>query len=709
MPANVTANIDWAAVQREIFAASGPQSATESSFPRRHSAAPQGSHDQRMRSLSLSLPWRRPKNVLFSHHDYSHAAHEDAIADDSHEPFAHGTEHRRTRPTGALKGMLRRASHSIRGMVHRRPSLLHEEDTIYEKNMTESSRPSTANLTWNKLRQATGFRHARSACGLDASYNLPYRPAQQQTNAPIPAFGDEPPYIPVHGGAAAKASAALQNEYAARQSLQNRWLDEDGNDRESGIGIVLSGGSADFDVEAEAAARAAANMTRVDFVSQLPTELAIQILAKLDAAALTRLSTVCRGWAALIQNQHVWRESFCREMATTYATGRPVAPDTGMGIPKTVPGNDWRRAYQIKRELNQRWREGKARPVYLSGHTDSVYCLQFDESKIISGSRDKTIRVWDMRTLECRLVLGPPEVVQAPAVLTDADGYDAHYAAGSDDEQRLVASRPDVASFSTHHKASILCLQYDDEILVTGSSDASAIVYDIKDGYRPIRRLEHHTAAVLDLVFDDKHIVTCSKDTTICVWDRRTGRLVRQLRGHAGPVNAVQMRGDTVVSCSGDFLVKLWSIDTGRPIREFAGHTKGLACSQFSEDGRFVASAGNDKVIRIWDARTGECVHEMRAHDNLVRSLHIDSVSGRLVSGSYDTDIKVWDMATGQQLLDFPRWHASWVLSAKSDYRRIVSTGQAPKILIMDFGADIDGVDMLESLPALSSRDSGFF
>lgn len=327
--------------------------------------------------------------------------------------------------------------------------------------------------------------------------------------------------------------------------------------------------------------------------------------------------------------------------------------------------------------------------------------------KIITGSRDKTIRVWDMHTLECRLVIGPPEIVQKPEVLVDDDGEPVHYAASSDSQKGAV-SMPTPVSFAEHHKASILCLQYDDEILVTGSSDATCIVYDIRAGYRPIRRLRHHEAAVLDLAFDDKHIVTCSKDVSICVWDRETGTLLRQLRGHTGPVNAVQMRGNTIVSCSGDFLVKLWNIDTGKNIREFAGHTKGLACSQFSEDGRYVASAGNDKVIRIWDANTGECVREMRAHDGLVRSLHIDSVSGRLVSGSYDTDIKVWDMETGHQLLDFPRWHASWVLSAKSDYRRIVSTGQDPKILIMDFGADVDGIGMLESSDRSAHVNAGF-
>lgn len=679
---------DWAAVQQEIFsAAADPCSNTDTTSYARHAEAPARPHDQRTRSLSLSLPWRRPRSSIFSHDDFTHA-HENAV-DDAHDSH-NGPERRHV---GSLKGMFRRASHSIRGAVRRRPSILNE-DTIYEQNMPDS-RPSTSHSAWNKLCQATGFRHSKSFYNhADGSHRQ-----TSHVNVPIPALGNEPPFIPEHSGAAAKASAAMQNEYMARHGLQNRWLhkttSEDNNDRESGIGIVLTGTSADFDID-EAIAAKEADISRIDFVTKLPLELAIPILAKLDAAALAKVSTVSRSWAKIIRNQHIWRESYLREMSGTYATGHPVKPDTGLGIPSMVPNHDWKRAYQIKRELNKRWKEGKARPVYLSGHKDSVYCLQFDEKKIISGSRDRTVRVWDMRTLECRLIIGPPEVVHYDELLLDDDGTPAHYAADSENG-RIATSKPKIVTFPEHHKASILSLQYDDEILVTGSSDGTAIVYDIKDGYRPIRRLRTHSAAVLDLVFDKKHIVTCSKDTTICVWDRKTGALIRQLRGHAGPVNAVQMRGNTIVSCSGDFRVKLWNIDTGKIIREFTGHTKGLACSQFSEDGRYVASAGNDKVIRIWDANTGECVHEMRAHENLVRSLHIDSVSGRLISGSYDTDIKVWDMETGHQLLDFPNWHASWVLSAKSDYRRIVSTGQDPKILIMDFGSDIDGVEMLES------------
>jgi F-box and WD-40 domain protein 1/11 len=322
--------------------------------------------------------------------------------------------------------------------------------------------------------------------------------------------------------------------------------------------------------------------------------------------------------------------------------------------------------------------------------------LIFHRHKIITGSRDKTIRIWNLHTYACELIIGPPEVVNDPGLMITDEGHARHFT-NMPDGDRVAECIPKTVSFDLYHCASILCLQYDQDILVTGSSDGTCIVYSIKDGYKPFLHLRYHSAAVLDLAFDEKHIVTCSKDITICVWDRATGNLLRQLKGHAGPVNAVQLRGNTIVSCSGDFTVKLWNIDSGKQIREFSGHTKGLACTQFSEDSRLIASAGNDRIIRIWDANTGECLRQIEAHDNLVRSLHIDSVSGRLISGSYDQDIKVFDIESGRLLLDFPKWHTSWVLGARSDYRRIVSTGQEPKILIMDFGLQIEGIEVLES------------
>lgn len=676
-----------------------------------------GSSQQRSRtrSISISTFFGRPRASHFAtqHTFQDLPRHFDELAVDDEPIDRYGDSRPRvlshghvSHQPGGLKSIIRRASTSLRGMVNRRPLAVRGEAAYGGGESADPARPSTAHPAWHRIRHPHGIRQSRSFYGLNVTYEpsvMAERSAYTSYMA-RPGIGNEPPVIPESSGAAAKAAAAIQNEYFVRQA---QFLypnsSEECNDVESGVGITVTSPE-----------ERASLISRVDFVAKLPTELAIHIFGQLDASALANAQLVSVHWRQMIENQHIWRDSCLRETTAAFATSNPVQPNTGQGIPMPLPSTDWKDIYRVRTELANAWRKGNSRPVFLNGHTDSIYCLQFDEyvhlvisltklqltmcrRKIITGSRDRTIRVWDLHTLKCQLIIGPPDVVSNYDMLFDAEGNTVHSATNSHSNERIVESIPKAVSFVEHHNASILCLQFDDKVLITGSSDGSCIVYDIHNEYRPIMRLRRHTAAVLDLAFDDKHIVTCSKDVSICVWDRVTGELIRQLRGHKGPVNAVQMRGNTIVSCSGDCRVKLWNIDTGKNIREFVGHTKGLACSQFSEDGRFVASAGNDKTIRIWDANTGECIREIKAHKNLVRSLHIDSVSGRLISASYDTDIKVWDMKTGEPLLEFPQWHTSWVLSAKSDYRRIVSTGQEPRILILDFGAEIEGIEKLES------------
>lgn len=79
-----------------------------------------------------------------------------------------------------------------------------------------------------------------------------------------------------------------------------------------------------------------------------------------------------------------------------------------------------------------------------------------------------------------------------------------------------------------------------------------------------------------------------------------------------------------------------------------------------------------------------------------MRSLHMDSTNGRIVSGSYDMSVKVFDAVSGELSIDLPGWTTSWMLSAKSDYRRIVATSQDSRTVIMDFGYGLDGIELLE-------------
>ncbi|KAL1953071.1 hypothetical protein VTO42DRAFT_3633 [Malbranchea cinnamomea] len=522
---------------------------------------------------------------------------------------------------------------------------------------------------------------------------------------PIPGYGTEPPILPddLSSGAAARAAAAAQNEQirldrkASKidyQSFRDDLPIKPSFDSESGIEISIQDAT---DSEDEV------DIVRKDPANILPAEIMAQILSFLDADSLKQAELVSRTWYAQASSHHVWRDVFYREfrrrkmpLEATY--GKPQS----MGLGKALPNRDWKKMYAVRRALEKRWKNGKAAAIYLHGHKDSVYCVQFDEKKIITGSRDRTIRVWDAHfPWPCVKVIGAPHdpaaPVQAPTMVPSSDSPGASPFISICPPARpaidLMTRDPE---HDIHHSASILCLQYDDEIMVTGSSDSTCIVWDMRNDYKPICRLRGHTAGVLDVCFNDKYILSCSKDTNICIWDRHTRELLRTLTDHRGPVNAVQLRGDLAVSASGDGAAKLWDLKTFTCIKEFSSRDRGLACIEFSEDARTILAGGNDQVIYQFDAKTGELVKEYKGHTGLVRSLHLDNVNGRIVSGSYDQSVKVFDTESGELSIDLPGWTTSWMLSAKSDYRRIVATSQDARAVIMDFGYGLDGIDLLE-------------
>ncbi|KAI3177033.1 hypothetical protein DTO027I6_1932 [Penicillium roqueforti] len=520
--------------------------------------------------------------------------------------------------------------------------------------------------------------------------------------APIPGRGQAPPVLPNHmsAGAAARAAAAAQNEQmeAARKAeLENKMLDlRVPQDSESGICIDLGDRSDTSDSELLA-------MTRLDPVALLPAEITSHIFSYLDPDSLMDAELVSRAWCRA-SSSHVWRHVFRNAYGRRPLSETASKVKLSSGLGKSIPNQDWKKKFLVRRALDQRWKDGKAAAIYLQGHEDSVYCSQFDENKIITGSRDRTVRVWDAHyPWSCKKIIGPP------AARTFRDGpvnNPTFQATGKAPFMTITPPWPtpdEIAAITTplekesiYHSASILCLQFDEEIMVTGSSDFTCIMYDVKDDYRPIRRLSGHQAGVLDVCFDDRYIVSCSKDTTICVWDRNTGALLRQLNGHEGPVNAVQLRGDLIVSASGDGVAKMWNVISGQCVKEFTSKDRGLACVEFSDDGRTILTGGNDRIIYQFDANTGELVNELHGHSGLIRSLHLDSANKRIISGSYDMSVKVFDRDTGNMSIDFPGWTTSWMLSVQSDYRRIVATSQDSRAVIMDFGYGIDGIDLLE-------------
>lgn len=438
-------------------------------------------------------------------------------------------------------------------------------------------------------------------------------------------------------------------------------------------------------------------------MQNLPGEITELIFSHLDAPSLTRAEGVSRAWQQVASSSHVWKTVFLRRFEPqVHVSPKPISMGgAGCGkfkYGKPLPGQNWKDMYRVRMTINRRWRGCSPNAIYLNGHTDSVYCCQFDERKIITGSRDRTIRVWDMETYTCKKVIGGPSNQPAPHTPAPLEVHREtvlnHPSLNGTDEGNAMYHIP-----REYHEASILCLQYDDQIMVTGSSDTSCLVWDISSpdyNFQPITRLEGHSQGVLDVALDARYIVSCSKDAAINVWDRKTFKHIRTLTGHRGPVNAVQLRGNFLVSASGDGVAKLWNLESGACIKEFPSEDRGLAAVEFSDDARYVLAGGNDHVVYKFDALNGQLLHTSAKHGGLVRSLFLDAQNGRVVSGSYDQSIRISDFHTGEVFGVYENWTTSWILSAKGDYRRVVATSQDGRVVVLDFGWEVHGAGMLE-------------
>jgi F-box and WD-40 domain protein 1/11 len=116
----------------------------------------------------------------------------------------------------------------------------------------------------------------------------------------------------------------------------------------------------------------------LDPVALLPAEISAHILSYLDPDSLLNSELVSRSWLQATSS-HVWKRVFhgAYERRPQSETATKFKQSAGLG--KSIPKQDWKKMFLVRRALDQRWKDGKAAAIYLQGHTDGVYCSQFDE------------------------------------------------------------------------------------------------------------------------------------------------------------------------------------------------------------------------------------------------------------------------------------------------------------------------------------------
>lgn len=422
------------------------------------------------------------------------------------------------------------------------------------------------------------------------------------------------------------------------------------------------------------------DLVRIDFLTVLPIELGFKILGYLDAKSLAKASQVSKKWKTLADDDVVWHHLCTQHIAKKCTT-------CGWGLPLL----ERKRLKRTKQAMEERLQTLRA------------------QSPMVSPMLNPTVS-------ECTPV-APLKRSHDAMELQDAEPSSSNIRPWRDVyierykvENNWRLGRQRMTEFV--HPSSVLCLQFDDTYLITGTFNGDVTIWDIETA-KKVRTLKGHIYAVSALKFDQNKLVTGSWDQSVRVWNYRTGKCLCTFKGHDSKALCVDFDGNLIACGNADATIKVWDF-SDKSCYTLRGHSAPVHSVRIQAQTSGLYSASEDLTVRMWDLETKKCIKIFGGPDGTsghvaqiqqalpIRLEHLegedhdievvaenDSEGGvpgspnYLLTASLDNTIKLWHIKTGKCARTlFGHVEGVWCIAA--DDFRIVSGAHDKQVKIWD-------------------------
>ena len=486
-------------------------------------------------------------------------------------------------------------------------------------------------------------------------------------------------------------------------------------------------------------------LVRIDFLAALPAEISYQILSYLDPTSLCKAAQVSRRWKMLADDDVVWHR-MCQQHIDRKCT------KCGWGLPlierKRLRAS--KRTLQLRKNgLDPAQSPGASTPVPTSpGKLQQIECAgktspRGDGSGGSSSPAPslKGKRLWvqddgdeDVPGAKRRSADHPPSDSNDPPLPVRLRPWKSVYR----DRFKVCANwkygRCSIKTFRGHRNG-VMCLQFDDNTLATGSYDATIKIWDIRTG-EELRTLTGHEAGIRALQFDDRKLISGGLDHSLRVWNWHTGECISTLVGHSGGVICLHFEKSLLASGSVDGTIKIWNFET-KGSYFLRGHHDWVNSVKIHGPSNTLLSASDDLTVRLWDLNARATVRIFEGHVGQVQQVtplpldfeYEDAVdqerqpqpprspdsgtwtspppsdamsdsttdpkrdlkcdAGRpdppryMLTGALDSTVRLWNVATGECLRTF-FGHVEGIWALAADTVRIVSGSEDRMVKVWD-------------------------